>query len=137
MLAAPERRGKKLSAPEDELWSCRSGALTARTMILILCRILYHVGMKSTRSIVQFPSAVILLSWLTKQHKEKFFRKDNTYDYLISISHNYKKIPKKGSAIFIHLTESYNPTAGCIALKKKDFEILLKLIDQKTKIKIG
>ena len=73
----------------------------------------------------------------TKQHKEKFFRKDNTYDYLISISHNYKKIPNKGSAIFIHLTDNYNPTAGCIALKKKDFEILLKLINNKTKIKIG
>ncbi|MBT4813478.1 MAG: transpeptidase, partial [Cryomorphaceae bacterium] len=27
--------------------------------------------------------------------------------------------------------------AGCVALKKKDFEILLKLIDKKTKIKIG
>jgi len=26
---------------------------------------------------------------------------------------------------------------GCVALKKKDFEILLKLIDKKTKIKIG
>ena len=65
MLAVPERRGKKLSALEDELGSCRGGALTARTMILILCRILYHVGMKSTRSIAQSPSAAILLSWLS------------------------------------------------------------------------
>ena len=48
-----------------------------------------------------------------------------------------KKIPNKGSAIFIHLTDDYKPTAGCIALKRKDFEILLKLIDRKTKIKIG
>ena len=58
-------------------------------------------------------------------------------DYIISISHNEKKIPGKGSAVFIHLTDNYKPTAGCIALKKKDFEILLKLIDKKTKIKIG
>ena len=32
--------------------------------------------------------------------------------------------------------KNYNPTAGCVALKKKDFLILLKLINKKTKIKI-
>ena len=69
--------------------------------------------------------------------KEFLYRKDHKYDYLISISHNHKKIPYKGSAIFIHLTNNYKPTAGCIALKRKDFEILLKLIDKKTKIRIG
>ena len=58
-------------------------------------------------------------------------------DYIISISHNCRKVPGKGSAIFIHLTDDYKPTAGCIALKKKDFEILLKLINKKSKIKIG
>ena len=69
--------------------------------------------------------------------KEKFFRKDHKYDYLITINHNEKKIPYRGSAIFIHLTNNYKPTAGCIALKKKDFDILLNLIDKKTKIKTG
>jgi L,D-peptidoglycan transpeptidase YkuD (ErfK/YbiS/YcfS/YnhG family) len=69
--------------------------------------------------------------------KENLWRKDHKYDYVISISHNEQKIPNKGSAIFIHLTDNYKPTAGCVALKKKDFEILLKLIDKKTKIKIG
>ena len=34
-------------------------------MILILCRILYHVRMKSTRSIAQSQSAATLLSWLS------------------------------------------------------------------------
>ena len=77
------------------------------------------------------------IATLYKGHKENFYRKDYKYDYLITINHNYKKIPYKGSAIFIHLTNNYQPTAGCIALKKKDFEIMLKLIDQKTKIKIG
>jgi len=72
-----------------------------------------------------------------KKNKEKFYRDDFKYDYLITINHNNKQVPFKGSAIFIHLTENYKPTAGCIALKKKDFEILLKLIDQNTKIKIG
>ena len=72
-----------------------------------------------------------------KESKENFHRKDYKYDYLITINHNDKKIPFKGSAIFIHLTDDYKPTAGCIALKKKDFEVLLKLINQKTVIKIG
>ncbi|MDA7838064.1 L,D-transpeptidase family protein [Candidatus Pelagibacter sp.] len=74
---------------------------------------------------------------VNKDFKENLYRKDHKYDYIISISHNEKKIPNKGSAVFIHLTNDYKVTAGCIALKKKDFEILLKLIDKKTKIKIG
>ena len=73
----------------------------------------------------------------SKKLKENLHRKDHKYDYIISISHNERKNPGKGSAIFIHLTDNYEPTAGCIALKKKDFEIVLKLIDRKTKIKIG
>ena len=74
---------------------------------------------------------------LNRNLKENLYRKDHKYDYIISISHNKKKIPYKGSAVFIHLTDNYEPTSGCVALKKKDFEILLKLIDKKTKIKIG
>ena len=74
---------------------------------------------------------------LNKNTKEKLYRKDHTYDYLITISHNHNRIPHKGSAIFLHLTKNYKPTAGCIALKKKDFEILLKLINKRTKLKIG
>ena len=68
---------------------------------------------------------------------EKLYRKDHKYDYLVVIKYNHKKtIPNKGSAIFIHLTKNYKPTAGCIALKDKDLLILLKLINKKTKIKI-
>ena len=69
---------------------------------------------------------------------EKLFRKDNKYDLLVPISYNRKKrIIGKGSAIFLHLTNNYKRTDGCIALKKKDFLILLKLIKKKTKIKIS
>ena len=68
---------------------------------------------------------------------EKLYRKDYKYDFLIPINYNTSKIKKnKGSAIFIHLTKDYQKTLGCIALKKKDFLILLRLIDKKTKIKI-
>ena len=72
-----------------------------------------------------------------KNRGEKLFRKDNTYDILIVIEYNTKKIlPFKGSAIFIHLTTNYNPTQGCIALKKNDLLILLKIINKNSKIKI-
>ncbi len=68
---------------------------------------------------------------------EKLFRKDNKYDYLIVLDYNLKKIIRgKGSAIFLHLTKNYKPTAGCIAIKKQDFEILLKLIKKNTFLKI-
>ena len=72
-----------------------------------------------------------------KNLRENLYRKDHKYDYIISINHNEKKITNKGSSVFIHLTDNYEPNAGCFALKKKDFEVLLKLIDKKTKIKIG
>ena len=69
---------------------------------------------------------------------EKLFRKDNKYDLFIPIKYNFKNsIIGKGSCIFIHLTKNYQPTAGCIALKKKDFLILLRLISKSTKIKIN
>ena len=69
---------------------------------------------------------------------EKLKRKDHKYDLLIPIKYNFDNpIVYKGSCIFIHLTKNYQPTAGCIALKKKDFLLLIKLINKKTKIKIS
>ena len=64
------------------------------------------------------------------------YRNDYKYDYILVINHNSKKVPYKGSAIFLHLTKDYKPTAGCIALKEKDFLIMLKLVNKETKIKI-
>ena len=73
-----------------------------------------------------------------KVKHEKLLRKDNKYDLLIPIRYN-RKNPKVGlgSCIFMHLTKDYRPTAGCIALKRKDFLIMLRLIDKNTKIKIS
>tara|TARA_B100000530_G_C15733724_1_gene398828 strand:- start:104 stop:598 length:495 start_codon:yes stop_codon:yes gene_type:complete len=71
-------------------------------------------------------------------HHERLYRKDRKYDLLIPIKYNSRKvILGKGSCIFLHLTSNYNPTAGCIAIKKKDFLIMLKLLTKKTKIKIN
>jgi len=72
-----------------------------------------------------------------KYSYEKLYRKDHSYDLLIPIKYNYKNpIKDRGSAIFLHLTNNYKPTAGCIALKKNDFMVMLNLINNKTKIKI-
>jgi len=69
---------------------------------------------------------------------EKIYRKDYKYNYFILIKYNYiKPIKNKGSAIFIHLTKNYKKTAGCIALSKKNFLILTKLIKKNTKIIIN
>ena len=68
---------------------------------------------------------------------EKLKRKDYKYDLLIPIKYNFNKpIPGLGSCIFIHLTKNFKPTAGCIALNKNDFLIMLKIIKKNTKIKI-
>ena len=72
-----------------------------------------------------------------KSKHEKLKRKDHKYDLLIPIKYNFEKpIVGIGSCIFIHLTKDYKPTSGCVALKKKDFLILLKLIRKNSKINI-
>ena len=72
-----------------------------------------------------------------KSSYEKLYRNDSKYDLFILIKYNYKKVRKnKGSAIFLHLTNNYSATKGCVAIKKKDFLILIKLINKKTKIKV-
>ena len=87
---------------------------------------------------VRFPKKYNKLFQIEKKIKhEKLKRKDFKYDLLIPIKYNFTKpIVGNGSCIFIHLTKDYKGTAGCIALKKKDFLIMLKLIKKKSKIKI-
>ena len=87
---------------------------------------------------IRFPKKYNKLIKIEKKMRhEKLKRKDHKYDLLIPIKYNYKKtIVGLGSCIFIHLTKDYKPTAGCVALKKKDFLIMLKLIKKNSKIKI-
>ena len=66
---------------------------------------------------------------------EKLYRNDYKYDYLIVIKYNTRRVrPGKGSAIFLHLTKNYKRTAGCIAVSKKDFLIIIKIINKNSKI---
>ena len=86
----------------------------------------------------KFYNRLIKIKKNLKISHEKLYRKDHKYDFFILIKYNYKNtIKSKGSAIFLHLTKNYLPTKGCIALCEKDFLILAKLINKKTKIKIN
>ena len=87
---------------------------------------------------IRFPQKYNKLFKINNKIKhEKLKRKDHKYNLLIPIKYNFKKtIVGLGSCIFIHLTRNYKPTAGCIALKEKDFLIMLKLIKRNSKIKI-
>ena len=69
---------------------------------------------------------------------EKLWRDDQAYDLVIETTHNTSPIIKgKGSAIFIHCSFlDYRPTAGCVALKKKDLILLIKNISKKVYIEI-
>ena len=79
-----------------------------------------------------------LINIRDKIKHEKLKRNDHKYDLLIPINYNIKSpVTGMGSCIFIHLTKNYKPTAGCIALKKNDFLIMLKLIKKNSKIKIS
>ena len=87
---------------------------------------------------INFPEKYNKLFKIEKKIKhEKLYRKDYKYDFLIPIKYNFKKpAAGQGSCIFIHLTKDYKPTVGCVALKEKDFLIILKLIKKNSKIKI-
>ncbi len=87
---------------------------------------------------IRFPKKYNKFIKIEKKIKhEKLKRKDHKYDLLIPIKYNFKKpIIGQGSCIFIHLTKDYKPTAGCVALKEKDFMIMLKLIKKNSTIKI-
>ena len=88
---------------------------------------------------VNFPKKYNQLIKITNKVKhEKLKRKDHKYDLLIPINYNTKKpIVGLGSCIFIHLTQNYKPTAGCIALRKNDFLIMLKILKKNSRIKIS
>ena len=57
-----------------------------------------------------------------KYKAERLYRKDGIYDLFINIKYNFRPvIKKKGSAIFLHLSDDrYKPTEGSVAITKKD-----------------
>jgi L,D-peptidoglycan transpeptidase YkuD (ErfK/YbiS/YcfS/YnhG family) len=75
----------------------------------------------------------------TKYSYEKLYRKDNVYDLILVLNYNMSPVIKnKGSAIFIHITKKkYQPTQGCVAIKKNNLLKLISKINKNIKIKIN
>jgi|TARA_B110001450_G_scaffold248758_1_gene265303 L,D-peptidoglycan transpeptidase YkuD (ErfK/YbiS/YcfS/YnhG family) len=68
---------------------------------------------------------------------EKLHLSKNIYDVIVVINFNLRPVIKnKGSAIFIHLTKDYKATKGCISISIDDMRTLLKLVNNKSYIKI-
>ena len=80
-----------------------------------------------------------LVNLPSKYGHEKLFKKNNIYDIIVVLNYNMKPVVKnKGSAIFIHVAKkNYQPTQGCIALKKNNLLKLLSKISKNIKIKIN
>ena len=80
-----------------------------------------------------------LINLPSKYNHEKLFKKTNIYDLIIVLNYNMKPVIKnKGSAIVIHVAKKkYQPTQGCIALKKNNLLKLLSKISKNIKIKIN
>ncbi|MCI4590859.1 L,D-transpeptidase family protein [Sphingobium sp. BYY-5] len=59
---------------------------------------------------------------------ENLIRSDDAYDVIVVLGHNdAPPVPGRGSAIFFHLSEG-RPTAGCVAVERKDMLRLLPLL---------
>jgi L,D-peptidoglycan transpeptidase YkuD (ErfK/YbiS/YcfS/YnhG family) len=69
---------------------------------------------------------------------EKLWLRENIYDVILVINYNTKPIIKKrGSAIFLHIAKkNYTPTRGCIAVSKKDMNLLIGKINTQTQLEI-
>jgi L,D-peptidoglycan transpeptidase YkuD (ErfK/YbiS/YcfS/YnhG family) len=70
---------------------------------------------------------------------EQLWRTDGLYDVLVVLGHNdVPRIRGLGSAIFLHCArDDFAPTAGCIAVRRRDLVALLARLDRHTTLRIG
>jgi L,D-peptidoglycan transpeptidase YkuD (ErfK/YbiS/YcfS/YnhG family) len=69
---------------------------------------------------------------------DHMWREDDLYDAIVVLSHNDRpRLRNFGSAVFFHIAQpDFGPTAGCVAVTKKDMRKILKLIGAKTHMRI-
>jgi L,D-peptidoglycan transpeptidase YkuD (ErfK/YbiS/YcfS/YnhG family) len=69
---------------------------------------------------------------------DRLMRTDRLYDLILEIDHNTRpRISGRGSAVFIHVArDAFGPTAGCVALRRSDLQILAARLTHKTRIVI-
>jgi L,D-peptidoglycan transpeptidase YkuD (ErfK/YbiS/YcfS/YnhG family) len=67
---------------------------------------------------------------------DRLRRDDGLYDLIVELDHNTRpRVAGRGSAVFIHVArQGFAPTAGCIALTRKDLLRLLPTMTRKTRI---
>lgn len=69
---------------------------------------------------------------------DRLRRDDHLYDLIVEIDHNTRpRIAGRGSAVFIHIARpAFGPTAGCVALRQRDLQILVERLTRQTRILI-
>ena len=79
-----------------------------------------------------------LIKFPFNSRAEKLWLNQNIYDVVIVINYNMNPVVRdKGSAIFLHISKKkYTSTRGCIAISKKDINLLIGKIDNNTKLTI-
>ena len=75
----------------------------------------------------------------SKLSHEELWRKDKLYDVVGVLDYNIRpRALRRGSAIFFHIaTEGFLPTAGCIALRKRDMARLLPRLARRVTFVVG
>jgi len=74
----------------------------------------------------------------SESHENLWLSNSIVYDLLAVVGYNdCPVVPGKGSAIFFHATESYGPTAGCIAVNLDDLKYILQNVDSTSMIVIS
>jgi L,D-peptidoglycan transpeptidase YkuD (ErfK/YbiS/YcfS/YnhG family) len=70
---------------------------------------------------------------------EEMWRDDRLYDVVVTLSHNrLPRVRGHGSAVFFHLASgSFEPTAGCVAVRARDAARILHYLGPKTVIVAG
>ncbi len=73
---------------------------------------------------------------------ERLWRDDGLYDIIVVLGHNRRpRVQGHGSAIFLHAAKHdelgrLQPTAGCVALRKRGLLILLSRIRRSSRVRI-
>lgn len=70
--------------------------------------------------------------------EERLWREDGLYDAVIVVGWNTcPRVRGRGSAIFMHMArDGYAPTAGCVALSRRDMGLLLERLGRNVVIEI-
>ena len=75
-------------------------------------------------------SRKVIKDWKSAEHLIEY---PEQYEYAIEIKSNIENIPGKGSAVFLHCS-NYKPTAGCVAIDRKNMIELFKILKNESVI---